>query len=72
MSESTYEPPLGLPTHMSPSQSSTLLTCGEQYRLSRVLHVPQRPMWAGVGGTVVHILTERHDRAVWEKQNANS
>lgn len=57
----TEERPL-FPEHMSPSSINTLLTCGEQFRLSKVVRVPQRPMWAGVGGTVVHKLTEERDR----------
>lgn len=53
---------------MSPSQINSLLTCGEQYRLERVARVPQRPMWAGVGGSVVHKLTEDLDRE-WFEEN---
>ena len=50
------------PEHMSPSQINELLTCGEKFRLSRLVRVPSRPMWAGIGGTVVHKLTEELDR----------
>lgn len=57
-----YKPPFDLPPHMSPSQVNSLLTCGEQYRLERVERVPSRPMWAGVGGTTVHKVTEELDR----------
>lgn len=64
-----YEPPAGLPRHLSPSQISTLLTCGEQYRLSRVARVANRPMWAGIGGTCVHQITEDLDRE-WYEDNA--
>lgn len=56
------------PPHMSPSSISTLLTCGEQFRLSKLLHVPQRPMWAGIGGSVVHKQTEEMDRE-WYAEN---
>lgn len=52
------------PLYMSPSQISTLLTCGEQYRLTRKLHVPERPMWAGIGGSAVHRMTEDHDKGL--------
>lgn len=50
------------PEHLSPSQISSLLICGEQYRLTRVEHVPERPMWASIGGSAVHTLTELLDR----------
>lgn len=53
------------PEHLSPSQVSTLLTCGEQYRLTRVEHVPERPMWAGIGGSAVHLATEHRDRQLY-------
>ena len=67
MSETTeYEAPFGLPNHLSPSQINTLLTCGEQYRLERVVRVPSRPMWAGIGGSTVHKVTEQLDREWYE------
>lgn len=56
------------PPHLSPSQISSMLTCGEQFRLQRVERVPQRPMWASIGGTVVHKLTEELDRE-WYAEN---
>lgn len=68
MPENDYEPPFGLPPHMSPSQVNSLLTCGEQYRLERIEHVPSRPMWAGIGGTTVHKVTEDLDREWYEQQ----
>lgn len=39
------------------------MTCGEQFRLTRVLKVPERPQWASIGGTAVHRMTEDEDRA---------
>ena len=65
-----YEPPAGLPKHMSPSQVNSLLTCGEQYRLERVVRVPSRPMFAGIGGSVVHKITEDLDREWWDERQA--
>ena len=62
-----YVPPKGYPAHMSPSSINSLLTCGEQFRLEKVVRVPQRPMWAGVGGSTVHTCTELLDRD-WHKQ----
>lgn len=53
------------PEYLSPSQISTLLTCGEQYRLTRVEHAPERPMWAGIGGSAVHRATEHRDREAY-------
>ena len=50
------------PTYLSPSQISSLTTCGEQYRLTRVERAPERPMWGGIGGSTVHKITERLDR----------
>lgn len=67
MSDEQEKPPF--PDHLSPSQISTLLTCGHQYYLSRVLKVPSRPMWAGIGGTVVHKLIEELDREWYAKNH---
>lgn len=52
---------INLPPHMSYSQVNTYLTCGEKYRLEKVVRAPKRPMWAGVGGTAVHAVTEARD-----------
>ena len=67
-----YEPPAGLPKHMCPSQVNSLMTCGEQFRLERVVRVPQRPMWAGIGGSVVHKLTEDLDREWFDERHAQA
>lgn len=64
-----YEPPFGLPEHMSPSQMSSLLTCGHQFFLERVARVPARPMFAGVGGTTLHKITEQLDREWYESNH---
>jgi hypothetical protein len=58
---SEEEVPL-FPPHLSPSSINTLLSCGERFRLEKVVRVPSRPMWGGVGGSVVHKLTEELDR----------
>lgn len=58
MAETTSEFPL----HLSPSQVKSLGTCGEQFRLTRVLKVPERPGWGGIGGSAVHKMTEDLDR----------
>lgn len=68
---SDEERPL-FPEYMSPSSINTLLTCGEQFRLSKVVRVPQRPMWAGIGGGVVHKLTEELDRAWYAERHGSA
>ena len=35
-----------------------MLSCGEQYRLERLMGLPSRPGWATVGGTAVHEATQ--------------
>lgn len=47
-----------LPKHISYSQLTTMLNCGEQYRLERLEGLPSRPGWATVGGTAVHEATQ--------------
>ena len=59
-STETQESPF--PLYLSPSQISQLLTCGEKFRLTRVLRLHERPMWASVGGSTVHRVTEILDR----------
>ena len=56
------------PTYLSPSQISSLLTCGEQFRLTRLVKAPERPMWAGIGGSTVHRVTEILDRKLFEEE----
>lgn len=56
---------MSLPDYLSPSQISSLLTCGEQFRLTRVVKAPERPMWAGIGGSSVHKITEDLDREAY-------
>ena len=67
----TSPPPEGnpFPLYLSPSQVSGLLTCGEQFRLTRLDRVPERPMWAGIGGSTVHKVTEILDRELWEAEH---
>lgn len=47
--------------HLSYSQLNTATTCGEQYRLQRIIRVPQTPAWALIGGSSVHTATEQRD-----------
>lgn len=53
------------PLYLSPSQVSGLLTCGYQFKLTRLDKVPERPMWAGIGGSTVHKVTEILDKRKW-------
>jgi CRISPR/Cas system-associated exonuclease Cas4 (RecB family) len=52
-----------LPGHASYSQITTYLHCGEQFRLSRLMHLPEAPAWALVGGSAVHKASEVYDLA---------
>lgn len=56
-SGSSREPNSGLPL-MSYSRMNSMLTCGEQYRLERVLKYPARPHWAAVAGDAFHKTVE--------------
>lgn len=49
---------------MSHSQATSLLNCGEQYRLTRILGVPDPSGWALTGGKALHRATEEFDRAM--------
>jgi hypothetical protein len=48
-------------SHLSYSQVETLLTCGEKYRLTRVVGLQEQPAWWLMGGSAVHVTTERYD-----------
>jgi len=50
-----------LPAHLSYSQVTSMLHCGESWRLSRGLHMPEAPAWALVGGSAVHKASEEFD-----------
>jgi hypothetical protein len=55
------------------SQLKTYSSCGEQYRLERIIQAPQTPAWWFVGGKAFHTATEYLDRdgldaeAAWSK-----
>jgi len=53
-------------SHLSYSQLETFLSCGEKYRLSRIVGVPEEPAWYLIGGSAVHEATEAYDRALFE------
>jgi putative RecB family exonuclease len=54
------------PDYISYSQYETYLSCGEKYRLSRIVKVPEQPAWYLIGGSAVHEATEAYDKAMWE------
>lgn len=48
-------------SHLSYSQVDTLLSCGEKYRITRVLNLQEDPAWWFMGGTAVHTASENFD-----------
>jgi CRISPR/Cas system-associated exonuclease Cas4 (RecB family) len=48
--------------HLSHSAVSDAASCGEKFRLRRIVKVPTIPSWALVGGSAVHTATENLDR----------
>ena len=51
-----------IPEHLSYSQSHDLLGgCSWKFFLARGQEVPQKPLWAGLGGSAVHEATEIYD-----------
>lgn len=46
---------------LSHSQLNGWANCSEQYRLERIVRVPQIPAWYLIGGNAVHEATEHHD-----------
>lgn len=51
---------------LSYSQMETLLSCGEKYRLTKIVGVPEKPAWYLIGGSAVHTATEAYDLAARE------
>lgn len=49
--------------HLSYSGFSTWKECGEKFRLTRIIKVPEVPGYALVGGSAVHAATEAIDKA---------
>lgn len=49
-------------THSSYSSLTAYTHCGKSYQLSRVLHLPEAPGLARLGGSAVHAATEFLDR----------
>ena len=51
-------------THLSYSSLNTYLSCGEKFRLQRVVTTPEAPAFWFPGGTAVHTGTEIYDLAI--------
>lgn len=59
-SSSEAPPPgTGNPDYMSYSRMNSILTCGEQFRLERILKVSSREHWASIGGNAFHSAVEK-------------
>lgn len=54
---------------LSYSGFSTLLDCGEKFRLTRIDQVEEEPAWYLIGGSAVHAATELYDRGLWKEQH---
>ena len=54
-------PAVVLPERSSYSQISTMIRCGMQFYLERLIRVPARPNWAMAGGSALHAATEQWD-----------
>ena len=47
------------PNYMSYSRMNSILTCGHQFYLERILKVPSNESWASVGGNAMHSAIEQ-------------
>lgn len=56
--------------HVSYSQYNEYVSCGEKFRLTRIVGVREDPAWWFAGGTAVHAATEAIDRALFEEYSA--
>lgn len=57
------------PIRLSYSGFTTLLDCGEKFRLTRVDLIEEDPAWYLIGGSAVHSATEHYDRALWMEES---
>jgi PD-(D/E)XK nuclease superfamily len=60
-STSSTRSSLGLIDHLSYSGLNTYVECGEKFRLTKIVKVPEMPGWALIGGRAVHTTTENID-----------
>ena len=47
--------------YLSYSQFTTFLSCGEKYRLTRILKLEEDPAWYLVGGSAIHAAADAID-----------
>jgi hypothetical protein len=59
------------PAHMSYSQATAMLQCGQRYKLERLMGAPSVPSWSLVGGSVVHEVTEQLDRVYMDPSDVH-
>jgi len=57
-----------IPGYLSYSQFTTLIQCGEKYRLTRIEHIEEDPAWYFAGGTAVHSASEAIDHQLLKEQ----
>jgi hypothetical protein len=56
------------PGYLSHSQMTTWLQCGEKYRLTKIVQVPEDPAWFFAGGTSVHAAADAIDHQLLEER----
>lgn len=56
------------PDYLSHSQLTTWLSCGEKYRLTKIVGVQEDPAWYFVGGTSVHAAADAIDHQLLKEQ----
>lgn len=61
---------MNTPDYLSFSQLTTYLSCGEKYRLTRIVGVEEDPAWYFVGGSAVHSAADAIDHALLGGNNA--
>lgn len=55
-------------TYLSHSQFTTWLSCGEKYRLTKIVGVQEDPAWYFAGGTSVHAAADAIDHQLLKEQ----
>jgi hypothetical protein len=56
------------PAHLSYSQFTSWLECGEKYRLTRIEQIPEDPAWWFMGGTSLHAAADSIDHQLLKEQ----
>jgi hypothetical protein len=55
-------------TYLSHSQFTTWLSCGEKYRLTKIVGVQEDPAWYFAGGTSVHAAADAIDHQLLKEK----